>query len=321
VEKNGGVAVISTFFSEDIADEIQIKGRTARQGQTGSFQIITFEEQLCTFNYTVPQIQTFSSQNLYTKMCEQRIRVFYNHIQLIEKLQGLKVVHEASSNLMNLLCMAESSKIESAIELFYMICVPAPQTKPFHFYPVLDCSGSMTYDVRSTIANETRWDVLVRIIIDFFNRRKSCNSDDIYTIILHDDNVYVDHEAPRPIQEDPSPLFILHKGDNDFGLALQQTKFEIDKNKHYKYIPFLLFLSDGIDFNNGGEPEMNEIYLAHFQHGLIVKIIGFSCGSGDNKLEALARCGRGEFLNSLDGVQLEQTFDDIAFKLEEGFSK
>ncbi len=35
VQENGGVAIIQTFFSEEIEEEIQIKGRTKRYGQCG----------------------------------------------------------------------------------------------------------------------------------------------------------------------------------------------------------------------------------------------------------------------------------------------
>ena len=40
VESTGGVHVIQTFFSDDIGEEIQIKGRTARADKFGSFEII-----------------------------------------------------------------------------------------------------------------------------------------------------------------------------------------------------------------------------------------------------------------------------------------
>lgn len=40
VEKAGGVHVIQTFLSEDISEEIQIKGRTARQGKKGFYALI-----------------------------------------------------------------------------------------------------------------------------------------------------------------------------------------------------------------------------------------------------------------------------------------
>ncbi|MCC8399062.1 MAG: hypothetical protein LN563_00505, partial [Rickettsia endosymbiont of Platyusa sonomae] len=40
VEANGGLHVISTFIAKNARDEAQVKGRTARQGNSGSYQII-----------------------------------------------------------------------------------------------------------------------------------------------------------------------------------------------------------------------------------------------------------------------------------------
>lgn len=37
VERAGGVHIIQTFFTEDISEEVQIRGRTRRQGSPGSF--------------------------------------------------------------------------------------------------------------------------------------------------------------------------------------------------------------------------------------------------------------------------------------------
>jgi len=46
VEANGGVHVIQTFVSEDIAEEVQIKGRTARQDNSGSYSMVLLEPSL-----------------------------------------------------------------------------------------------------------------------------------------------------------------------------------------------------------------------------------------------------------------------------------
>jgi hypothetical protein len=40
VEKNGGVHVLQTFWSIDQSESIQIQGRTARQGQNGSYSLV-----------------------------------------------------------------------------------------------------------------------------------------------------------------------------------------------------------------------------------------------------------------------------------------
>ncbi|XP_062553008.1 uncharacterized protein LOC134218146 [Armigeres subalbatus] len=46
VEKNGGIHVIQTFFSLDVKEETQIKGRTARKDNRGSYELIVCYKQL-----------------------------------------------------------------------------------------------------------------------------------------------------------------------------------------------------------------------------------------------------------------------------------
>jgi glycosyltransferase involved in cell wall biosynthesis len=45
--RSGGVHVIQTFVSEDISEEVQIKGRTARQDNKGSFGMVLLEAMDC----------------------------------------------------------------------------------------------------------------------------------------------------------------------------------------------------------------------------------------------------------------------------------
>jgi preprotein translocase subunit SecA len=46
LQRNGGVHVVLTFYPRTAADMIQAKGRTCRQNDPGSFQIILYEEYL-----------------------------------------------------------------------------------------------------------------------------------------------------------------------------------------------------------------------------------------------------------------------------------
>ncbi|KAL9706713.1 hypothetical protein quinque_010231 [Culex quinquefasciatus] len=48
VEKNGGVHVIQSFFSQDVKEETQIRGRTARKDNRGSYELIVLDEHLRT---------------------------------------------------------------------------------------------------------------------------------------------------------------------------------------------------------------------------------------------------------------------------------
>ena len=46
IDKKGGVHVIQTFLSLDESEEVQIKGRTARQNNEGSYEAIICEDVL-----------------------------------------------------------------------------------------------------------------------------------------------------------------------------------------------------------------------------------------------------------------------------------
>jgi hypothetical protein len=52
VEETGGLHVVQTFLSEELSEEIQIKGRTARQKNKGSFELILLAPDLDKFEIT-----------------------------------------------------------------------------------------------------------------------------------------------------------------------------------------------------------------------------------------------------------------------------
>ncbi|KAL4450790.1 hypothetical protein ABPG74_011632 [Tetrahymena malaccensis] len=65
LDKNGGIHIIQTFLSEDLAEETQIKGRTARQAQCGSYSLVVNREDLVlNFNLNA-SVKNFSYEFLH----------------------------------------------------------------------------------------------------------------------------------------------------------------------------------------------------------------------------------------------------------------
>jgi hypothetical protein len=56
VEQTGGLHVVQTFFSGELSEEIQIRGRTARQKNKGSFQMVLLAKDLDKFDITLEEI-------------------------------------------------------------------------------------------------------------------------------------------------------------------------------------------------------------------------------------------------------------------------
>mmetsp|Transcript_52111 Transcript_52111/g.118880 ORF Transcript_52111/g.118880 Transcript_52111/m.118880 type:complete len:467 (+) Transcript_52111:784-2184(+) len=56
LEAKGGIHVVQTFLSEEYSEEVQIKGRTARQGKKGSFALVLNAKDLVHFDISEEEI-------------------------------------------------------------------------------------------------------------------------------------------------------------------------------------------------------------------------------------------------------------------------
>lgn len=79
VLNNRGVHVIQTFFSEELSEEIQIKGRTARQGQDGSYSMVLLDSSLEKFlgvSYIKDINEMRANKKTYETLNLKRINMF-----------------------------------------------------------------------------------------------------------------------------------------------------------------------------------------------------------------------------------------------------
>lgn len=80
VQKNGGVHTIQTFLSAQKSEEIQIKGRTARQGKAGSYQLILLEIDLKDkFGVAIGAHKKVAAADRYEWLCQARDKLHQNH--------------------------------------------------------------------------------------------------------------------------------------------------------------------------------------------------------------------------------------------------
>ena len=90
VSVNGGVHVIQTFLSEELSEEIQIKGRTARQGENGSFSMVIPISSLEKFQIRPEDLERHQ-YNIYDFLNDMRCRFFEHkyaeNLKLVESIQ------------------------------------------------------------------------------------------------------------------------------------------------------------------------------------------------------------------------------------------
>ena len=77
INNSGGVHVIQTFVSDSLSEETQIKGRTARQGNVGSYSMVLLESELERYDITSADVAKMKSTNsLYDTINYKRIAFF-----------------------------------------------------------------------------------------------------------------------------------------------------------------------------------------------------------------------------------------------------
>jgi len=84
VEENGGVHVIQTFLSTSLSEEVQIQGRTARQGKTGTYQMILLESDLQGQFGIHGFKDTFPKKDWYKELCRIRTSAYEDHCRELE---------------------------------------------------------------------------------------------------------------------------------------------------------------------------------------------------------------------------------------------
>ncbi|ETO30348.1 hypothetical protein RFI_06774, partial [Reticulomyxa filosa] len=77
VAANGGPHVIQTFLSEELSEEVQIKGRTARQGKPGSYSLMLCDKSLEKFSITQQDIENARNLGNFYSMLDAKRNEFF----------------------------------------------------------------------------------------------------------------------------------------------------------------------------------------------------------------------------------------------------
>ncbi|CAF3338635.1 unnamed protein product, partial [Rotaria sp. Silwood2] len=131
VATNGGAHVIQTFLSEECSEEKQIKGRTARQGDEGSYSMILLDQDLEKFLIHRSHIEdvlkgrsftawltdglclTDTIKTVYELLHDRRTALFKTQYEENKKyVEQAKEKHEISKKFLSNLCSKKSDEIK-----------------------------------------------------------------------------------------------------------------------------------------------------------------------------------------------------------------
>ncbi|KAL4475809.1 hypothetical protein ABPG72_011370 [Tetrahymena utriculariae] len=321
INENGGVVVLQTFFSEEINEEQQIKGRTARQGNKGIFIQHFFNLDLQkTFDISEQQLKEHTNmKSTYNFLKQQRNLLNQNYVKKIIDSSNLKKPnHDKTINYQKYLLQ---NKKEEALDLLKKFNYQTNRVfENLHFILILDDSGSMQ---NLDGSDKTRWQRVIDAVESFINQRiKQLSKDqDIISIVYYsDDSIivaqYENLKEGLSIINNQKPRY---DGTN-FYLAIDQC-INILKNEnpeHQQMRKVILFLSDGEDSQENKQNLITS--LTNLKENYKDKIlafwnIGFGSTAEQSILQLMAdmmkECG-GKFSTAINLDELEQKFQELA---------
>ena len=142
---SGGIHVIQTFLSEEYSEEIQIKGRTARQGNRGSYSMILLESELEKFGLDHNDVeQMISSQSIYKTLHDKRMLFAESKFpESMRYVAEIKKDHYRSQEFINNL---KNRKLKEIIRfLVEQNYTPYSEQGKSRTICLMDATGSMTH--------------------------------------------------------------------------------------------------------------------------------------------------------------------------------
>ena len=150
IKRNGGVHVIQTFLSEEYSEEVQIRGRTARQGDKGTFQLILSLPGLEKYMITPDELSNQIIDNRYDYLDEKRNQFFnIKYADNVTFVDAIKNKHKESIEFFDSIIysfnLSEMKKFLLKENKFGTI-----KTQCFKTLILLDATVSMTHLLEKT---------------------------------------------------------------------------------------------------------------------------------------------------------------------------
>eukprot|EP01126_Amoeba_proteus_P035442 TRINITY_DN3575_c0_g1_i2.p1 TRINITY_DN3575_c0_g1~~TRINITY_DN3575_c0_g1_i2.p1 ORF type:complete len:976 (-),score=254.01 TRINITY_DN3575_c0_g1_i2:133-2694(-) len=283
----GGVHVIQTFISQEPSEEIQIKGRTTRQGKPGVYSIVLrLQEDLVGELGLDPSLVeskcTTTLDGCYDFLMEQRNTAYLSKCKAKEKLVHEKLQDHQNTTLLvsNILSKKLDEALDQMITWNTFLKFSGGSPKAVHFVMALDKSGSMYGEPWESLVSAMGYYLELRI--------KAGGVKDIITIVLYDHVLF--RVIPRlPISEFAEIEGILQQvspsGGTMFGPPINMARKifldDVGEDKAF------LFLSDGQAYD--GMEEISCMGSEFGPKGLKTFVFAFGEHADHHKLQLMAQ--------------------------------
>ncbi|KAH9320477.1 hypothetical protein KI387_015116 [Taxus chinensis] len=195
-----------------------------------------------------------------------------------------------------------------------------------HVVFVIDKSGSMSdFDIRPTMSkflprHNCRLGCVYEAIVRFIVTRRRTTSDDSLSVTLFDNKAVLALKMQEMKEDIVDNLLQYHaSGGTSYSSGLQLAEnvimcgskdLQVEKKR-----PTVIFLSDGGN-DDGKDPVHMVNRLKQMEPRVVLHTIMFGRDPMAHILQRMAAAGNGTFQHSLDEVQLQQSFENLASSLQ-----
>jgi hypothetical protein len=301
VEAAGGVAVIQAFFSANLSEEIQIKGRTGRQTKKGTFQIILETTSLAKqLGMAVEDITAAAGlETFYKTISDRRLTLISNSVRTLRtKANEALTLHQKSVNLLQKL--QSDGDVGTIVRMMMEFSGPATGV---HNIFCWDTSGSM----------EVSWPDVVEAFKQFIAVRQELggNRSDLVTIIQFSTTPRVILRRASLQQALEMPLAITCSGVTNYVPALQLCLEEIRADPS-GLDTALVFMTDGEPTDSNETNIVPAVTaLKQFKPSLQLFCVAFNCKL-EGPLKEMADAAAGKAIAANGVNQLKDEFQTIA---------
>ena len=323
----GGTHIVQTFLSEMLSEEIQIQGRTSRQGQKGSYSLILLaeddlEEPLGTKKNQKKLIARMDSLQhfgvLPSEMSSQSRAERYKYLsrkrdkkretESVQIEENLAVASKRDAQTREYFTALLTGKIDKAMKLFEEIYMDfkgvsgQQQQVGIHVIFMLDESSSM---------GGIKYDELRQAYNDFINQRlnKDGTDNDVLTVITFSSTA---NTVCTMVPFSSAPSLPFKGGGTSFYPPLTNAEDALVQAGSSDLMPILVLMTDGCCSDvNQATSKMTDLNSNYKDDGLQVHFVAFGSGASISNLETLKEaCDEGHIHTAALG-DLTATFKEI----------
>jgi len=281
MEACGGLHVLQTFFSVDLSEEVQMQGRSARQGNKGSYSLVLHIDSLAQqFDEKVQTINGWPAESVYAELAKLRETHAAGEVQSLREMAAKrKKEHSILADGLKASSSGKVDAMERVMRRYNTATGLVMGGNGLHIIFCLDESFSM---------RGKAWAELVSAFNRFWQTRVAEQSTmpEYASVVQFSNKARVTHQMQAVNGQAPSIDFV--GGGTEFVPPIEHVKKLVGSHGPAQgYTTVVVFMSDGGACDAPGAANSLEQLAAEHQNQFACYTVGFG-ESASRTLESMA---------------------------------